>query len=301
MDTRGEAVGHLASYADIYRLGPLASMQNEIRPLGPLGASLVRARQPLLEVVEPATPDLAISLLVDGEVDVWRDLGDGLRRTSERSNVPGEMALTPHGVEVGWRVPQPHEVLMLGIPFSTASRILDEVAPGSAENLYRISSRAIRNPLLEAVLHGLWRETARGDALAAMFVDQALILVLAELGRESGLVAPAARAPEPRILRATQYLEEHLQDDVTIAQLSDAAALSPRQLLRAFQSQLGETPHCYLQRRRVERAKALLSTTRKSLVEVAFACGFKSQSHFGEMFRKQFGISPGRYRTERSR
>lgn len=72
-----------ASYADVYRQGPMAHVPAEIRPGGTWGAHLLRAEQPAHEVDEPATPDLHLDLYLDGRdgFSVERDLGDGMRRT----------------------------------------------------------------------------------------------------------------------------------------------------------------------------------------------------------------------------
>jgi AraC family transcriptional regulator len=65
---------------------------------------------------------------------------------------------------------------------------------------------------------------------------------------------------------------------------------------RAFKRSLGLSPTAYVAIRRVERAKALMSSTREHLSEIALACGFTDQSHFTRWFRRIVGVSPGQWR-----
>jgi AraC family transcriptional regulator len=58
----------------------------------------------------------------------------------------------------------------------------------------------------------------------------------------------------------------------------------------------GETPHRFVLRRRIDRAKRLLSETDTPLVEIALNCGFASQSHFASVFRRHVDVMPSRFR-----
>ena len=78
--------------------------------------------------------------------------------------------------------------------------------------------------------------------------------------------------------------------------MAGVAAMSPYHFLRCFRDATGEPPARWVQRRRVERAKALLRGP-MPLAQIAFACGFASQSHFGEVFRHHVGASPGAWRS----
>ena len=92
------------------------------------------------------------------------------------------------------------------------------------------------------------------------------------------------------------YIEENLASKLEIGVLANGVALSRSHFSRAFKRSLGLPPMEYVTVRRVERAKALISSTAESLAEVALACGFADQSHLNRRFRDFIGMSPGRWR-----
>jgi AraC-like DNA-binding protein len=93
-----------------------------------------------------------------------------------------------------------------------------------------------------------------------------------------------------------EYIEAHLNDSMELAELSAIAGLSVFHFARQFKQTTGVTPHFYLVRRRVERAKELLTRTELSLSDIAFAAGFADQSHLTRHFRQLAGITPGQFR-----
>jgi AraC family transcriptional regulator len=83
----------------------------------------------------------------------------------------------------------------------------------------------------------------------------------------------------------------------TLAQLS---GYSKRQLLRHFRDATGSSPHRYILNRRLEAARALILGSTDRLTEIAFRCGFSSDSHMAYAFRKRFGESPSGVRKKKS-
>jgi len=74
--------------------------------------------------------------------------------------------------------------------------------------------------------------------------------------------------------------------------------LSTAHFARMFRKSTGETPHQFVLRQRLERAKAMLRTPDARILDVAVACGFKTQQHFAQVFRDLCGISPTGYRQD---
>jgi AraC family transcriptional regulator len=79
-----------------------------------------------------------------------------------------------------------------------------------------------------------------------------------------------------------------------VTELAACAGLSPYHFARAFKRSTGESPHAFVLRRRIIRARQALAEG-LPLAETAALCGFSSQSHFTERFRAQTGITPGRF------
>jgi AraC family transcriptional regulator len=96
--------------------------------------------------------------------------------------------------------------------------------------------------------------------------------------------------------RTLAHIEANLASKMDIDDLANVVALSRSHFSRAFKHSVGLSPMEYVVVRRVERAKAMISSTRQPLAEVALACGFVDQAHLNRRFRDIVGISPGRWR-----
>jgi AraC-like DNA-binding protein len=98
------------------------------------------------------------------------------------------------------------------------------------------------------------------------------------------------------MLRARDAIDRDYARPLDIPALARIALVSEAHFIRTFRATFGETPHRYLQRRRVERAMALLHTTDLSVTEVCFAVGFSSLGTFSRTFRDIVGRSPSAFR-----
>jgi transcriptional regulator GlxA family with amidase domain len=101
----------------------------------------------------------------------------------------------------------------------------------------------------------------------------------------------------PRALRRVrEFIETHLEENISIQVLAGIAGLSMYHFARAFKQSEGMTPHEYLIHCRVRRAKDLLAETDLPLSEIALASGFSDQSHCARRFREHVGVTPSSYR-----
>ena len=95
--------------------------------------------------------------------------------------------------------------------------------------------------------------------------------------------------------RVTDYVEEHLADNVLLSQLAEVARLSPFHFSRAFKQSFGLPPLRYVTGRRIERAKSLLAGD-ISVTQVGLAVGFGETSSFTTAFRRHTGVTPTAFR-----
>src|SRR5262249_61043587 len=103
--------------------------------------------------------------------------------------------------------------------------------------------------------------------------------------------------PAPTLRKLCQVrdlIRDCLEEDLTLADLSQEADLSAWHFLRAFRESFGETPHAFLTRMRLERAKELLTVTSRPVTEICFDVGFTSLGSFSTLFRRRGGPSPPR-------
>lgn len=99
------------------------------------------------------------------------------------------------------------------------------------------------------------------------------------------------------LLRARDAIDRDFQSDLDLVQLASIAGASRAHFVRTFKACFGETPHRYLQRRRVERAMYLLRSTDLSVTDVCMRVGFSSLGTFSRTFTRIVGETPSAYRT----
>jgi AraC-like DNA-binding protein len=100
-----------------------------------------------------------------------------------------------------------------------------------------------------------------------------------------------------RMLRARDAMDRGFAAPLDVAGLARVAHLSPSHFNREFGATFGETPHRYLQRRRIERAMEMLRETDRPVGEICLEVGFASLGTFGRTFRAVVGEAPSRYRA----
>src|SRR3954452_17695744 len=106
----------------------------------------------------------------------------------------------------------------------------------------------------------------------------------------------AAEESNRRMLRARYPMDLHFAEPLDVAALAKIAYVSEAHFIRTFRATFGETPHRYLQRRRVERAMFMLRETELSVSEICLEVGFTSLGTFSRTFRQIVGESPTTYR-----
>ena len=99
-----------------------------------------------------------------------------------------------------------------------------------------------------------------------------------------------------RLLRARDAMDRSFADPLDIPTLARIAVVSEAHFVWTFRATFGETPHRYLQRRRIERAMTMLRETDRSVTDVCMAVGFSSLGTFSRTFREVVGESPSGYR-----
>jgi len=102
------------------------------------------------------------------------------------------------------------------------------------------------------------------------------------------------------MLQVRDALDRDYATDLDLEAMAGLAHVSPDHLIRTFKAVFGETPHRYLQRRRIERAMFLLRTTDRDVTDVCLAVGFTSLGTFSRLFSSVVGQSPSEYARTRA-
>ncbi|MEO8043885.1 MAG: AraC family transcriptional regulator [Spartobacteria bacterium] len=106
-----------------------------------------------------------------------------------------------------------------------------------------------------------------------------------------------ARALPADIWRARSYIEEHLEEEISLAKVARFAGISPNHLSEKFKAVSGIKFVDYIAHARFERARSLLPDRHLRISEIAFEVGFQSLSQFNRVFKRLSGLSPTEYRA----
>lgn len=96
--------------------------------------------------------------------------------------------------------------------------------------------------------------------------------------------------------RTLDYIENHLDEDISLDALARQACLSKYHFHRLFRQAVGEPVHQYIRKRRMERAAAVLAETDRPIMEIALNCQYASQEAFSRAFQRTYSFTPGKYR-----
>jgi AraC family transcriptional regulator len=99
--------------------------------------------------------------------------------------------------------------------------------------------------------------------------------------------------------RVLEHMQEHLAQDLSLAELAGMVQMSPYYFSRLFKQSTGLSPHQYILQQRIEWAKRLLADARLPIAATAYHVGFASQAHFTKIFRQWVGTTPRQYRQQR--
>lgn len=102
----------------------------------------------------------------------------------------------------------------------------------------------------------------------------------------------------PMIEKALDYIGLHLNEKLTLEMVANAVSISPVYFHKIFKSSIGKTLRDYIEEQRIKKAIDLLLTTNDSLTQIAFQCGFSSQSYFSFVFKRRMKKTPRQYAKE---
>ncbi|QIS21468.1 GlxA family transcriptional regulator [Nocardia terpenica] len=160
----------------------------------------------------------------------------------------------------------------------------------------RILTSAGAAAALDLCLHMIRRDL--GSAIAADTARLSVVPLEREGGQAQFIVRPTPPAPRGSQLEPVlSWIEEHLAEDLTLADLARRSGFSERTFSRRFRDQLGTTPVQWLLHTRVRRAQYLLETTDHGVERIAAQTGFGSPTAFRDRFKRIVGVTPQSYRS----
>lgn len=104
------------------------------------------------------------------------------------------------------------------------------------------------------------------------------------------------KADSPLIRAVASYVQEHIREPIRVSSISEHLGYSESHLCRTFKKETGKTLSEYIHDEKMEEAKLLLSSTDKSIIDLALCLGYSSHAYFATLFKKRTGMTPGEFR-----
>ncbi len=284
------------SLSDWYVTGPHRAVVLERRMPGP--ARMSRAELPSGERPDPPSPDLSPHLVLRGTPLRRLDFGAG--RFEVRA-APGMFVVSPPETVNAYLSDGAHLGLATCLRWAEFGPAIAAVSGGRLSDLGPLHRGAWHDPRARQVLHALW-QADQGAGPGSLLYAESLVQSLAEA--LVALALPGRRRQEPtrltawRLRRAQAMLADRLDEKLALAEVANAVGLSPWHFARGFKAVTGVAPHTWRNARRIAEAQRLLADPARGVAEIAFACGFCSQAHLTNAFRRATGSTPAAWRRE---
>ena len=226
---------------------------------------------------------------------------DGVKRHNPPPS--GSITLVPAGSPVWARSSGHKDELHVFLDAGLVARVAAEAFDLDPTRLILPPLDGLYLPHLRAAMGAVDAELSAGGAGGPIASESLANVLAVHLIRHVLAPRRLTRRRDGALSRAKlraviEYVGEHLDAGLTLAQMAAVAHLSAYHFARQFKVATGQPPHQYVITRRVERAQQLLQQDRDlSLAEIAACAGFSDQSHFSHHFKRLIGVTPGRFRT----
>ena len=272
-------------------------------PPDALMSSVGPERLPLLDVLTSPVPSGLFDSPLDDRHVLCLHLGEPVPVSYRAGNyerrgvrIHGQFCVVPARATTRWTLTRPARSLLLRL---TPSLLLDTAdAMGLGLHGAELApSIHLRDPQIERI--GWMMQAEDHDAYPGgrLFADSlASALAARLLALQSRLGAPASKPgralPAWRLRHVIEYIEAHLDEDLTLAELASVAGFSLSHFKPLFKTAVGMPVHRFVLERRVERARMRLLEGGQNLTEIALEAGFAHPSHMARCMRRVLGLSP---------
>lgn len=218
-------------------------------------------------------------------------------------------------IDPGWGEPQeiryhalsvePVQTLMIHMSTDFVARAASELTMHSHEQVEIRKRWLFQDPLLAQIALALQQELRTPGLAGKLYAETAAQMIAVHLLRYHAQVTQTLKEETQRLTssqlkRVKEYVQHHLDHDLSLSELAQQSGFSPFHFARLFRLATGESPHHYVVHQRIEMAQRLLGETDLPLSQIALVTGFSSQSHLTRTLTQHLGQSPRQYRLRHS-
>lgn len=211
---------------------------------------------------------------------------------------PGDIGVIPAGMDGSWEDDAACQILLLRLRPSLLEEVAEQLGRNAAK-IELIPRFQLRDARIEAIGWAIKADLEDDSPSDPLYIDllaNALAVRLIEIATDRRSHRESSNAPgmSTRQLRMLiEFIETNLDQKLHLADLASVAGVSTTRLKTLFRNSTGTPVHRYVIGRRIEYARALLSTTTMPASQVALSAGFAHQSHMASTMRRILGHTPG--------
>jgi AraC family transcriptional regulator len=214
----------------------------------------------------------------------------------------GDLAIAPAAAPFFARWEDEDRFLQIRIDARFIAQVATEALSIDPARLEVIPTFRTRDLQLEAIAMLVLTELKQENLGSSLYIDSLANVLAVRLLRQYSASKPqlavyAGGLPQRQLQQILEYIHEHLERDLKLADLAGSVGMSQFHFSHLFKQSIGTSPHQYLLQQRIERAKQLLKQTDRAIIDIALECGFNSHSHLSKQFRQLAGITPRAYRS----
>jgi AraC family transcriptional regulator len=216
--------------------------------------------------------------------------------------LPGGVFVFPSGFDLtGVQLSGMHEAILVQVD----GQLVDQVVPGrdTLDTGVVVPQHDVSEERVAALMRAMQEEIEAGCPSGRLYAESLTLALTSYIASHFAVKGNnkwsyGGRLSRHQVERVMEFIYSSLEQELSLVELARQARLSPRHFARLFKNTLGVTPHQYVMRERVERAKWLLAGRRLQVSEISLSLGFGNQSYFTQAFHKVTGTTPKRYQRD---
>jgi AraC family transcriptional regulator len=214
----------------------------------------------------------------------------------------GDISITPAQVPFFARWEDDDHYMQIRLASQFLQSVAREALNLDLDHLELLPEFRTRDPQIEAIGMMLLAELQQDNLGGRLYIESLSNVLAVHLLRQYAAAKPILPIYEGglsqhQLVKVLDYINDHLDQEIKLADLAALLDMSQFHFSHLFKQAIGTSPYQYLLQQRIERAKQLLQQTERSIMDIAFACGFNSHSHLSKQFRQMTGTTPKAYRA----
>ncbi len=262
---------------------------------GAAGAFGVRVVDHPMEKVETLFGERDMPVIWGYLEPVVSEVAIGATHLPPRTYMVGDLRFVGPGTAIRRRPQKATVIRALELPSAAFTECLGDQAGDLQPALARLQHETFRSPMIELLIERLAAaEKVAAPPLYAQSLAHSVIFELWRIAGDADRRDEAAIGLDAATLdKIDRFIDAEAAEKIDLGALARLAGMPLAAFSRTFKTATGKTPYQYVLTRRIAMARSMLSTTRLSLAEIAYQCGFSSQSHMTDVFKTKVGVSPG--------